>query len=86
MANVTTKEPSKLDFEQNIKNAANDQDKTIATSGFINAKIGHAIERTAVSPVVDDFSYYDGATLLYVIRITWTTSAKNDFTRTERIA
>lgn len=83
---ITTKAASKLDFEQIFKNAANDQDKTIATSGFINAKIGHKVTRTAVSSVIDDFSFYDGVTLIYTIRITWTTSDKNEFNSAERTA
>ncbi len=77
---------SKLDAEQILKNAANDTDKTIAVSGFINAKVGHKVERTAVNSTTDDFSYFDGATLLMTIRIVYASSAKEEINSAERIA
>lgn len=85
MAN-TTKQPSKQDFEQIFKNVANDQDKTIAVSGFINAKVGHKVERTAVNATTDDYSYYDDSTLLMTIRIIYATSSKEEINSAERIA
>lgn len=85
MAN-TTKAPSKNDMEQIFKNAANDTDKSIAVSGFINAKIGHKVTRTAVDSVTDDYSYFDGATLLMTIRVIYTTSAKAEIDSVERTA
>lgn len=84
MAN-SSKIPSKLDFEQIFKNAANENDKSIATSSYIDAEVGRAIERTAVSATIDDFAFYEGATLIKTIRITWTTSSKKEFNRVERI-
>jgi hypothetical protein len=81
----STKAPSKLDFEQILKNASNENDKSLATSSYIDGAVGRAIERTAVSPTVDEFAFYEGATLIKTIRVTWTTSAKEEFTRVERI-
>jgi hypothetical protein len=66
---------SRLDQEQIFKQSANDLDKTIAVSGFINS-------------TTDDYSYYvdSGATLLYTIRIIFSTSSKEELSSVERIA
>lgn len=85
MAN-TTKAPSKNDYEQIFKNAANDTDKSIAVSGFVNAKVGHRVARTAVNATTDDYSYFDGATLLMTIRVIYTTSGKTEIDSVERTA
>lgn len=78
--------PSKLDFEQILKNSANDADKTIAVSGFVNSKVGNKITRTAINATTDDYSYFEGSNLLYTIRIVFSSSAKDELSSVERIA
>jgi endonuclease III-like uncharacterized protein len=85
---IKLKMASRLDQEQIFKQSANDLDKTIAVSGFINSKVGNKITRTAINSTTDDYSYYvdSGATLLYTIRIIFSTSSKEELSSVERIA
>lgn len=85
MAN-SSKQPSKLDFEQIFKNAANDSEKSVAVSGFLDAKVGHRFERTAVNATTDDFSFYDDVLLIKTIRVVYASSAKEEINSAERIA
>lgn len=58
MAN-TTKPMSEKDFNQVMRSAFNDEDKTLSTSSFVSGKVGHKITLTVVSTTVDDFRYLD---------------------------
>lgn len=82
----TTKEQSKLDYEQVIKNSSTDELATIATSGFVQSKVGHKIEKTVINSTTDDYSYYNGATLLMTLRIIYDDSTKASVTSAERTA
>lgn len=55
----TTKKTSELDMNQAIKSAFNDVDKSLTTSGFLDAKVGHRITTTAVTTAIDDVRYFD---------------------------
>lgn len=83
---ITTKQASKLDYEQVIKSASTDELATIATSGFVQSKVGHKIEKSVVNATTDDFSYYNGSTLLMTLRIIYDDSTKASVTSAERIA
>lgn len=58
---VTSKNMSDKDMGQAVRGAYNDHDKSITTSGFVSAKIGHCTTRTEVqsSPAIDDYRYFD---------------------------
>jgi hypothetical protein len=82
----TTKQASKLDFEQVIKSASTDELATIATSGFVQSKVGHKIQKTIIDSVTDDYSYYNGAVLLMTLRIIYDDSTKATVLSAERTA
>jgi hypothetical protein len=85
MAN-SEKSMSASDANQNLRFAFNEQDKTLTTGSFIASKIGHKITQTAFNSTTDDFSYYDGSSLLYTIRVVYTSTAKDTLSSVERIA
>jgi len=82
----TTKAPSKLDYEQIQKLEFNPELASKTTSGFVQGKIGHKIERAVVNYTTDDYSYFDGSNLLMTIRVTYATSSKEEVNSAERIA
>lgn len=82
----TTKPLSDRDYAQTLRGSFNDVDKTISVNGFIVGKVGHKILRTDYLTTGDDFSFYDGANLLYTIRVNYTTSSKAILDSVERIA
>lgn len=55
----TSKPMSEKDYQQVLRGAFNDTDKTISTNGFLVGKVGHKITKTVVSSTVDDFRYLD---------------------------
>lgn len=86
MGNTTSKELAKLDYDQVIRATYNPDDKSVTTSSFVDAKVGHKILRNAIDSVTDEYSYYDDTTLLKTIRIVYTSAAHTDIVSVERIA
>ena len=82
----TSKKLSEKDYAQTLQGSYNDVDKTLSVNGFIVGKVGHRITRTDYLTIGDDYSFYDGTTLLYTIRVTYTTSSKSILAAVERIA
>lgn len=83
---LTTKPPTKLDYEQAIQGSFNDMNSTLSVDGFIVGKIGHKIVRSEPSAVAEDYEFYDDVTLLYTIRITYTDALKQTLLSVQRIA
>lgn len=82
----TTKPMSLLDFEQVIKGAYNESDKSLTTGSFLTAKVGHKIEVTYPSSSVEVYAFKDGTTMLYELTITYTSSTKDNLQSAERTA
>lgn len=82
----TSKKLSEKDYAQTLQGSYNEVDKTLSVNGFIVGKVGHKVVRTDYLTTGDDFSFYDGSTLLYTIRVNYTTSAKAILDYVERIA
>lgn len=82
----STKVPSEFDQVQILQRVYNKEEKTLAVGSFIAGKVGHKVVRSIVSATVDDFSYYDGATLLYTIRITYDNASHDNVNQAERTA
>lgn len=82
----TSKRLSEKDYSQTLQGAYNEVDKTLSVNGFIVGKVGHKVVRTDYLTTGDDFNFYDGTTLLYTIRVNYTTSAKSTLDYVERIA
>lgn len=85
MAN-SSKPMASEDANQTLRFAFDPATRTISTSSFVNAKIGHKITVTAFSSSADDYSYFDGATLLSTVRVSYTDSTKATLLSVERIA
>jgi hypothetical protein len=81
----STKSPSEFDQTQIIQRVYNKEEKTLAVGSFVAGKLGHKIERTAVSATVDDWEYYDGSTLLYTIRVTYDNASHDNVDVVERV-
>lgn len=75
---------SQLDFQQVIKFASNDVNKTIGVDGFIVGKVGHKMTVTYPSGTTEVYSFYDGSTLLYELTIVYTDSTKESLSSVER--
>ena len=81
----TTKPMSEFDQSMILQKAYNPTEGTLAVGSFIAGKLGHRIERTPTSATVDEFSYYDGAVLLYTIEVTYDNSSHDNVDSVERI-
>ena len=86
MSNSTGKVKSDLSGENVLRGAFNDVDASITTNGFLVGKVGHKVVRSVVSSTIDDYSFYDGTTLLYTLRITYNNAAHDEVNQAERIA
>ncbi len=86
MSDTTGKVKSDLSGENVLRGAYNDVDASITTNGFLVGKVGHKVVRNVVSSTVDDYSFYDGTTLLYTLRITYNNAAHDEVNQAERIA
>lgn len=84
MAN-TSKSMTQLDANQAIRSAFSDEDKTLTVGPFIQSKAGNKVLKTNTSSTVEQYSYYDGSTLLYIVEVEYTDSSKNDLVRIERL-
>lgn len=85
MAN-TTKRATDFDHQQTLTNSYNEINATLGVDGFIVGKVGRKITRTAVSGVIEDWSFYDSSSLLYTIRITYDNSSHDNVDQIERTA
>ena len=83
---ITTKPPTKLDYEQALQGSYNDVNSTLSVDGFLTGKVGHKVVRTTPSGSVEVYSFYDNSTLLYEITITYTSSTKEEISVVERTA
>jgi len=86
MGNVTSKDTPRIDADNTLRQAFNVEDKSITVNGFLVGKVGHKVVRTVVSATVDDYSFYDGTTLLYTFRITYNNAAHDEVDQAERTA
>lgn len=87
---LTTKQPTKLDYEQSIQGAYNDVNATLSVDGFLTGKVGHKVTLSVTTTsVLDDtevYSFFDGATLLYEITIIYTDGTRSLMSSAERTA
>lgn len=79
----TTKRLAEYDQTQIMQKIYN-PDGTIAVGSFLAGKVGHKVERTEISATIDDYSFYDGAVLLYTIRVTYNNSSHDEIDSAER--
>lgn len=86
----TSKKGSKKDGLQTLQMAFNDSDASLTTSGFLVGKIGHkvtlVISTTDVADDTETYTFSDGVTQLYQIRLIYTSAAKTQLISAERVA
>lgn len=82
----TTKRLSEYDADQILQKAYNAPDASLTVNSFLAGKVGHAVERTEISPTIEEYSFYDGVTLLYTLRIEYDDADHTNLVRAERIA
>jgi hypothetical protein len=81
---TTTKSLSERDGDQTLRASFNDINSTMGVDGFIVGKVGRKVTRSIITSTVDDFSFYEGATLLYTIRVTYSNAGHDDVNQVER--
>lgn len=82
----TSKRMSDRDYQQTLKMSYNDINATLGVDGFIVGQVGRKITRSDHSATEEDYSFYDSATLLYTLRITYTDASRAILLQVERIA
>jgi len=86
----TTKSLGFLDQNQVLKHTYNAVDASLTTAGFLTGKVGRkivqAISTTSVLNDTITFTYAEGATTLYQIRVIYTDDTYATMISSERIA
>lgn len=89
MAN-TTKQMSEKDFQQVLRGAFNDVDKTVSTNGFLVGKVGHrvtcTVSTTSVANDTETYEFFDNSISLYQLQVIYTDGGKTQLLSAERIA
>ena len=78
---ITTKQPTKLDYEQSIQGAYNDVNATLSVDGFLAGKVGHKVSLTLDETDNPDdteiYTFEDNGTILYQITIIYTDDSRS---------
>lgn len=80
----TTKPLSDKDMTQILQKVYNPTEGVLATGSFLTALSGNKVTVGYPSSAVETYSFYEGSTLLYVLTVTYTSSAKNALDNVER--
>ena len=90
MANSTTKPTSQASAENVLRSAHNQVDASITTNGFLVGKVGHkvtaALSTTTVANDTVTFTFFDGSTQLYQLKVVYSTSQTIPFLSAERLS
>ena len=92
MSNETSKPASNYNGDMVLREVFNQTDDSITVSNFVSAQVGNKITRIdtdagnlAGAVAGDDFSYLDGATLLYTLRVLYSDTGKTALISVERV-
>lgn len=87
---VTSKSPSSKDPGQVLQAALNDVDNSLTVNGFLVGKVGNKvtmiISTTTVASDTETYTFLDGLTQLYRIRVIYTTGTRDVMLSAERIS
>lgn len=90
MSNATTKPASNMSHENVLRGAYNDVNGSITTDGFLIGKTGHkvtaALSTTSISNDTVTYTFFDGSTQLYALKLVFPTTQALPFTSAERIS
>lgn len=84
MSNID-KKGTRLDGQQVLKEVYNENDDSLAVSGFIDSKVGNKIEVAYPTSTREVYSYYDGTILIKQVQVIYTDSTKEVLSSVERI-
>lgn len=91
--NKTDKDVSVNDASQVLGYAFNPVDNSLTTGSFLVGAVGREIQRADTSggnlagkAAGDDWSFYEGADLLYVIRVLYNDVGKSDIYSVKRVS
>lgn len=88
MANETLKPMSDMSGDNVLRNAHNQVDGTISTSGFITAFVGRkvtlAISTTTVANDTETYAFSESGIALYTLKIIYTTGTRDVMLSAER--
>jgi hypothetical protein len=82
----TTKELSDRDYQQTLKHSYNDVDGTLSVNGFLVGLVGRKVTRTLTDSVTEDYEFSENGTVLYTIRLIYTSSTLETLLSAERIS
>lgn len=86
----TTKQISKNDQENAIRYSYNDVEGSLTVNGFLVGKVGRKVElvisTTNVSDDTETYTFKEGSTALYSLRVIYTTGARDQLLSAERIS
>ena len=83
MAN-TTKQGTRLDADQAIQGAYNDVNSTLGVDGFLTGKVGRKVTLDGVGNT-ETYTFSENDTVLYVLKIIYTDSSREQLVSAERI-
>lgn len=90
MARLLKNPSTRRDGMQSIQLSHNDVDSSLQVSGFLTSKIGAritlAVSSTTVADDTETFTFWDGATQLYQIRLIYTSATKTQLISAERVS
>lgn len=93
MSDVTSKPVPPVDANNVLREIYNQVDDSITTSAFITAQVGYKITRVNTAggdldgnAAGDDFTYFDGATELYKLRVLYSDAGKETLVSVERVS
>lgn len=88
----TSKPIAPVDANNVLREVYNPEDDSLTIASFITAQVGYKITRADTAggdldgnAAGDDFTYFDGATQLYKIRVLYSDLAKETLVSVERV-
>lgn len=86
MGTNTSKPKTELDSGQTLQFAFNENERSLSVGSFITGKINHKIVKANTTSTIEQYSYFDNLTLLFIVEVEYVDSTKNDLLRVERIS
>lgn len=86
----TDKPLSERDANQTLQSAYNDVDASLTTNGFLVGKVGHKVtmtlETTSSANDTELYTFFNGGTQLYEIKVIYTDGTRAIISSAERIS
>lgn len=90
MGNTTTKRQTDQDMEGSIRSSYNEVDHTLSVNGFLVGNVGHkvtmAVTTTSIASDTETYTFLDGSTQLYQIKVVYTDGTRGTLVSAERVS